>query len=255
MLLMIDWGNTLLKYMLIEAEGGNIDPHLFNEKQLDKEVMRLDNLSDLKSCLPKNIDLALVCSVKSDKDNQELLNLLNLHCHKVHFAKTAIQACGVLCAYNEPKFLGIDRWLSVLAAESFAKSVGVISIGTAITLDIVKNKRHLGGHIIPGKRLMTESLLNTGQVRTKLNETTQEKVLLGQSTSESVNFGIDTMILGYLLTAIKALEDTYTIEKWLICGGGGQAWGKILEQSGQDMLFRPSLVFEGLIKQYDELKS
>lgn len=257
---MIDWGNTFLKCLLIDTPVAEIESIRFSKlvdadlESLDKKVIRLDSLSDLENVLPREIDLALICSVRNKADNRQLANLLKLHCHKVHFAKTATQSCGISCAYAEPEFLGIDRWLSLLAAESIAKAVGVISIGTAITLDIVINKKHLGGQIIPGKQLMFDSLFNTGQVRPELIRENEKETLLGQSTSRCVNLGIDSMIQGYLLLVLDKLSERYPIEKWLICGGGGQVWQSILRLNQKPITYQPLLIFQGLIRQYIGLK-
>lgn len=75
---------------------------------------------------------------------------------------TSRRAAGVVTRYREPWRLGVDRFLGVIAAHHVAGSQGacVINAGTAVTLDLVDGRGvHRGGAILPGPRLMMESLL------------------------------------------------------------------------------------------------
>ncbi|MGH8219239.1 MAG: type III pantothenate kinase [Steroidobacteraceae bacterium] len=75
---------------------------------------------------------------------------------------TSRRAAGVVTRYREPWRLGVDRFLGVIAAHHLAGSRGacVINAGTAVTLDLVDGHGvHWGGAILPGPRLMVESLL------------------------------------------------------------------------------------------------
>jgi type III pantothenate kinase len=76
--------------------------------------------------------------------------------------ETSRRAAGVVTRYTEPWRLGVDRFLGVIAAHQLAGSRGacVINAGTAVTLDLVDGRGvHRGGAILPGPRLMIESLL------------------------------------------------------------------------------------------------
>jgi type III pantothenate kinase len=71
-------------------------------------------------------------------------------------------AHGVHNAYPKHTKLGVDRWLSMLAANQHYKvPICIVSCGSAITLDIVdKEGQHLGGMIMPGLNLMQQALSN-----------------------------------------------------------------------------------------------
>lgn len=75
---------------------------------------------------------------------------------------TSASAAGVRNAYPEPRLLGVDRWLAVLAAHRLAGTACcVVDVGTATTVDAVTGEgQHLGGFILPGPRLMAASLLH-----------------------------------------------------------------------------------------------
>jgi type III pantothenate kinase len=68
---------------------------------------------------------------------------------------------GVSLAYPEPKRMGVDRWLALIAARRLcAGAVLVVDAGTAVTYDLLlANGQHLGGLILPGIERMREALL------------------------------------------------------------------------------------------------
>jgi type III pantothenate kinase len=80
---------------------------------------------------------------------------------EVDYVATGASAFGVTNAYPDPKRLGIDRWLAIIAAYQRAKGpVCVVDCGTALTVDVVAdNGQHLGGLILPGLGMMRDSLL------------------------------------------------------------------------------------------------
>ncbi|HSC07863.1 MAG TPA: type III pantothenate kinase [Steroidobacteraceae bacterium] len=77
------------------------------------------------------------------------------------FAATTASAAGVTNAYPQPSSHGVDRWLTLLAARHMtANAACVIDAGTAVTIDAMNARGlHLGGVIIPGIRMMVESLV------------------------------------------------------------------------------------------------
>jgi type III pantothenate kinase len=77
--------------------------------------------------------------------------------------QSSAEAAGVRNAYARPEQLGADRWAAAIAAWHAAgcyRTVCAVSIGTALTLDLVdQDGHHRGGLISPGPRLMREALL------------------------------------------------------------------------------------------------
>jgi type III pantothenate kinase len=79
-----------------------------------------------------------------------------------HFAHSEVAAAGVRNGYPEPWRLGADRWVGLIGAhhEHPGKDLCLVGLGTAMTIDVLNARgRHLGGSIVPGPRLMIESLL------------------------------------------------------------------------------------------------
>jgi type III pantothenate kinase len=68
---------------------------------------------------------------------------------------------GVQVAYPQPARLGVDRWLSLLAARGHTAGAALIlDAGTAATFDLLlADGTHLGGLILPGLAMMHDSLL------------------------------------------------------------------------------------------------
>jgi type III pantothenate kinase len=78
------------------------------------------------------------------------------------FARSRSAAAGVRNAYPEPWRLGVDRWVALIGArhEHPGKDLCLVGLGTAMTIDLLSSAgRHFGGSLVPGPRLMIESLL------------------------------------------------------------------------------------------------
>ncbi|HVB84707.1 MAG TPA: type III pantothenate kinase [Rhodanobacteraceae bacterium] len=82
------------------------------------------------------------------------------------WAVASAAACGVRNAYDDPAQLGVDRWLSLIAARVANDAPCVIAgCGTALTLDaLAGDGQHLGGLIAPGPVLMRHALDATAPV-------------------------------------------------------------------------------------------
>jgi type III pantothenate kinase len=79
------------------------------------------------------------------------------------FFRSTRRAGNVTTLYAEPWRLGADRFAAVIGAFHLSKHrpVCVVSVGTAMTLDLVDARgRHRGGAIVPAPALMVESLLS-----------------------------------------------------------------------------------------------
>jgi type III pantothenate kinase len=83
------------------------------------------------------------------------------------FVRSSETAAGVHNGYREAGRLGDDRWAGAVAAWHRAgcyRTVCAVSVGTALTLDLVDhNGQHRGGLIAPGPEMMLASLLNNTQ--------------------------------------------------------------------------------------------
>lgn len=242
MFLLIDWGNSFLKYKVVDE--------LTTEAIFSAEVKQVEKLSELTHLALATCQGVLISSVRDSCDNLALEDLVGQYSDNLFWAKTATKACGVSCAYSQPSQLGIDRWLAVLAADQVSDNIAVISVGSAVTLDLVKNHQHLGGHIVPGLRLLMASLAQTGQVKADKNFVHKSRFVLGRSTTECVHQGIETLLASYLQELVHQCEQQYQVNKILFCGGGGAYWAGYFDADSGCVEHYPHLVFQGLVRLY-----
>lgn len=110
-----------------------------------------------------DIDRVIVSSVAGSRVN-EVFTEATRHAHgpKPEFVASQRQAGGISTAYIEPWRLGVDRFVMAIGGHRLAKgrAVCIVSIGTALTIDLVDARgRHRGGAIVPAPPLMIDSLL------------------------------------------------------------------------------------------------
>lgn len=246
MILLVDWGNSFLKCVRLE-KSRLASPEVFNQDSRLECYSAVDALEPVLS----GVTLVYVCSVRSEADNRVLFNLLGRHAIPCHFLTTQKQSCGVVCGYKDYRQLGTDRWMAIIAASDIARRAkvnrfGVIDAGSAITLDLVVADKHLGGHILPGRKLMFDGLYATGKVRPAWQEPAATKTLLGSSTDECVSLAIDMAIKGYLLQVINVSEQQFGKIFWLMTGGGSRELADYLASQGHAIAVYPELVFKGM---------
>jgi type III pantothenate kinase len=257
MYLLIDWGNTQLKAILLES----LDPVIADFNEVSSVSLGTpEALVDWLELHTNNqqLESILIASVREDLHTQQLIKLLEPICKNHYIAKTSVLSAGVRCAYQDPSALGIDRWLGVLAGYTKDQTTAVIDIGSAITVDVVNSQGyHIGGHIVPGEQLIKNSLKQTGKVLAEKLEQHKEGFQLGVTTGECVDFGVQQLLEGYLHSVIFNLKKHYQVESWVFTGGGGLFWKQRL-QSVNDIIndknanFQPNIVFSGLVTDFLE---
>ena len=146
---LFDLGNTRLKWAPLENPGGEA-PAAF------AHGARVDALAQAE--LPRG-GVAHVASVAPPALRDALLDALAARFDRIHVARTLPQCNGLRIAYAAPERLGVDRFLALLAAHARGGGALVVSVGTALTLDLVDaGGRHHGGRIAPSPALMREAL-------------------------------------------------------------------------------------------------
>ncbi len=251
MYLLIDWGNTQLKAILIK-ELNSVIAHA-NELQSTSFESAEALLDWLKAKPFETLEYVLIASVREDQQTQQLLQQLGKLSRGHFIAETSTASAGVECAYKDPSKLGIDRWLGMIAGHSKSNSTAIIDIGSAITVDVVDSKgQHLGGHIIPGERLIKASLKLTGKVHAEERDARELGFKLGSTTGECVDFGIQQLVEGYLRLVISELANRHQITKWIFSGGGGLFWKDRLQLANhiitpENSSYQANIVFSGLV--------
>ena len=183
MRLLLDLGNTRLKWALQGAAADWLARGASSWQNVgDKLVEAWKGLSR-----PEQIVAASVVDGTREQQIAEVTRQV-FGCAP-HWLRTPASACGVRNAYAEPQRLGVDRFLSMVAAHAAHRAPCVlVSAGTALALDaLAQDGRHLGGLIAPGVQLMQQSLLDaTALVRPQRAGAILE---LADNTADAVTSG------------------------------------------------------------------
>jgi len=213
--LQIDVGNTFLKWRVV-GNGG--------------VIARGGHATNVEECLAgfafwkelKSIALASVASAECDA---RLLSVLEVCRPDIapFVASTQAYFNGVACAYELPVQMGVDRWLAVIAGYlKYKASCCIVDCGSAITVDVVScDGTHEGGYIVPGIRLMRESL-TAGTKRVLFNDLESLGVGVGSNTAECVGRGINFMVFS-VIEQLKREQSKKGVEHLFVTGGGCKA--------------------------------
>lgn len=149
---LFDLGNSRLKCAPLGAGGvGPVVAFAHDGQALPSTTL---------SALPARIDEAVVASVAAPPLTAGLLDAVAARCGRITMARTAARLGEVRIAYGEPRRLGVDRFLALVAAHARgSRSWLVVGVGTALTIDLLDaGGLHLGGRIAPSPTLMREAL-------------------------------------------------------------------------------------------------
>jgi type III pantothenate kinase len=162
MKLLLDLGNTRLKWAVAAADGWSARGAVAWDDDVPVALKQAwNNVGPLERVLGASV-------VNEEREAQLADVVKQLFAQEVAWVRTPAEACGVRNAYAEPQRLGVDRFLAMVAAHAAGHAPCVLAgIGTALTLDaLTADGQHLGGLIAPGPLLMQQSLLGaTARVR------------------------------------------------------------------------------------------
>ena len=236
MIALVDIGNTRTKFCMVnQGSRGSVI-------SVTNELLSIDYLTDNFS----GINKLIVASVSRN----ELIERIHQWCKKQGKAYQQVvtekQREKVVSAYDVPSQLGVDRWLTLVAANALNpnKNVLIIDAGTATTIDILtKDGQHQGGWILAGIDMLFNCVLdNTSQV--KANAHKVASLSFGASTSENVNNATWAATVGAICLAISQSEEQgIIIDEILLTGGNGHRLQGLLPHSTTVI---DDLVFIGL---------
>ncbi len=233
MILEIDAGNTRIKWRLVD-EARKVASGAILTKDSDRFATDTATIGT-----PHSIRLATVAGAEV---TQMVSGLAQQWGAKLCVPVTTAQAAGVRCGYHEPATMGVDRWLASIAAfHHVGGACVVVDLGSAITVDVVdESGLHHGGYIVPGLRLMRESLrLGTHDVKVSASE--MSAICLGRSTTDAVNHGALRMIKN--LVESVAAEMLPSPAKIVLTGGDASWLQPVLADEVECI---PDLVLDGL---------
>ena len=123
------------------------------------ETCEYDAIDALAAALPAGVTRALGCNVAGPEVAARLAAALAPI--DIEWLRPTAELAGVRNGYRNPAQLGADRWAALIGARArCAGAAIVVMAGTAMTVDaLTAQGAFLGGIIVPGFRLMRESLL------------------------------------------------------------------------------------------------
>lgn len=236
MQLLIEAGNTYVKVAQL-FDDGNFE--LLGRYPSRKLEMVLEPLLDKGI---NRIVFASVGPVEVDNSIQRIAQLAHIPVMQV---KTLKKDFGVKNAYTEYQYLGVDRWLTLVAIrQEFKKPTVIVDIGTALTFDVLsEDGKHLGGWIAPGYQLMMKSVLeNTTKVFSDREHS--ETITFADNTADGLKNGCRAALLGLIEYGLSQAREKLKAEpEVILCGGGVRhlpvSWAKHYRH-------RSELVVEGL---------
>jgi type III pantothenate kinase len=229
--LLIDAGNTHLKWAVVEAEQWRAQGR-----------QDYADWSALKAELGAGTD-CFIASVTDPAREQRLAALLD-EARVRPVWLTAEAAFGkVKNTYLNPLQLGVDRWMGLVAARLRTRApVLVVSVGTAMTVDALSAEgTFLGGLIVPGSALMRQSL-QTGTAR--VDGAPGDWQAFPRTTADGVQSGIIAALCGAIhLQYGRLAESAQETPQCLLTGGDA---GMLLPHLAVPAEVVPALVLEGM---------
>lgn len=219
--LVIDIGNTLVKFAVFDREQMFID-------QISDSGLFLSKIKELFECYPK-IDSAIISSVRDmNKKESEIVSLfckvhLLSHDSKVPFKNS----------YATPKTLGVDR-IALATAAFYHNPRGntlVIDAGTCITFDMVNDYgEYLGGSIAPGVS-MRYWAMNTKTSKLPLLKPGDFYDFIGNSTETSMHSGVINGITNEVDGIIDQYRSRFEHLTVILTGGEAHFFAKRLKNT------------------------
>jgi len=138
---------------------------------------------------------------------------------------------------SEYKTLGIDRKVAILNLENAI----VVDAGSAVTIDVLENKKHIGGYILAGRLAIQKSYeIQTPHLKFRQNDKILNLNELPNNTENAIFYGY----LHQIISLIKEIKNSFRSFKLIITGGDG----KLISEYFPESEFREFLIFENLQK-------
>lgn len=202
MLIFFELGNTRLKAAtLIKGRYEYLGSILHDTS---------DGLLEALGLPEGDVAAVYVCSVVDSEANAKFNEWVQ-HAFKLYptYLSTQPSCCGIQCGYEAFETFGVDRWMAIIGAcAGQNKPTFIVDAGTAITVDVVIEKEHIGGFIVPGLAIMKQSLLDQTALKPEAMKLSGENTsgLLATDTGSAVAGGTLYMVAAYINALVGDLE-------------------------------------------------
>lgn len=252
-ILLVDCGNTYIKWCLLAANGQLSE----QQREYHKDKSVLATYKAIIDAQSANCHTVVMVSVLGDifsaganKITQEAeLTFLEAHSQTPYST--------VRNGYQNPENLGNDRLVAMIGAGELVDTAYiVIDSGTATTIDAVdENKHHLGGVIFPGLELSLRSLFNDTQQLPKLEGESQKIIPngLATDTDEAISSGCLLSLASAIEGICNKMQHQLRVQsnnneltvKRILCGGAAKS---LLSHLPDTYIYQDNLVMLGLKK-------
>lgn len=241
MLLLIDAGNTRIKWAL--AAQGRAAPGTW----LESGILERQALPQLDApWRGKPLSGVWLSNVAGDAVQRELSRLLPTAAQgqapALQVFRSAACIAGLRNAYRNPAQLGSDRFASAIGARALhpGQPLIVATCGTATTVDAVSaDGVFLGGMILPGLRLMAQSLATHTAQLPDVAQRMGPSQPFADNTEEAI-------VLGCLSAQAGAIERAMNRLPGARCIISGGAAGMVAPYLGVPPIVVENLVLVGL---------
>lgn len=251
---LIDCGNTYLKWCLFDGENLTQQQSLYHA-----ETSELEAFKELIDSILGNCDSICMVSVLGEvflAGAKRIVADANLRFFEAHSQEKLV---NVRNGYTLAEKLGSDRLVAMVGAYELVKNLEpciVIDSGTATTIDAVdETGQHLGGVIFPGLELSMKSLSSNTEQLPQFDSCQQliEVNGLAKETNEAIAsgclLGLASGIDGICNKMQRQLEETsfqpHVKVKRILCGGGAKV---LLPHLDNDYDYHENLIMLGLKK-------
>ncbi|WP_231166034.1 type III pantothenate kinase [Helicobacter pylori] len=127
--------------------------------------------------------------------------------------------------------LGIDRQMACLAVNNGV----IVDAGSAITIDLIQEGKHLGGCILPGLAQYIHAYQKSAKILEQPFKALDSLEVLPKNTRDAVNYGM-------ILSVISCIQHLAKNQKIYLCGGDAKYLSTFLPHS----VCKERLVFDGM---------
>ena len=236
--LLIDSGNSFIKWAMVDDTSP-----LKSHRCISSSVAELSAAwEDYET--PQRVIIANVAGKGVGNEIDAIV--ANLWGRKAEFFTSEASCCELTNGYRDPAQLGVDRWLSMIAAYHLVKgAVIVVDCGTAVTVDLVKNDGlFAGGVIMPGLNTALNSLQSATAVEFDANSFSDAIGVTAQSTETAVRSGVLFGLAGAIDSVLGQQSSLLDKTPALFITGGDA--DRLIPYLQSTLDHQPDLVLQGL---------
>jgi type III pantothenate kinase len=233
-ILTIDFGNTAMKAAVFEGE------------RLVQSVVGTGSTHEAVDALQTfhSVEGICYCCVGADREN--LLEHLR-HTGLPMVALGPETPLPIEVCYGSRATLGADRLAAAVGVAGEEEAVLVVDAGTAVTCDLVADRRFLGGNISPGLKLRFHSL-HEFTSRLPLVSPDGELPVFGHDTQTAIRAGVMNGLVWELAGAFETARSEYKNIKMVITGGDAAILAPLLAEHGIEAVADSETVGRGLVR-------